>query len=67
MTTQDKCLLIIKELELSARQVAVAIEKAPSSASDKIKQNGSNRFLDEDFKKLKNYYIEKLKKIEEIA
>lgn len=63
MTTQDKCLFIIKELELSARQVATVIGKKQQTVSDKIKNRNFNKFLDADFEKLQSFYIEKLEKI----
>ncbi|WP_312398183.1 hypothetical protein [Chryseobacterium sp.] len=63
MTAQDKALKIIEELQLSARQVAEAIGKSADTASDKIKQRKYNKFSDEDFDKLKSFYVEKLKTI----
>ena len=63
MTPQEKCLFIIKEFELSARQVAVAIGSTQSSAQSKIKNENYNKFSDADFEKLKSHYLEKLNKI----
>lgn len=66
MTTQEKVLYIIELLELSDRQVAVAIGKALSTTTHKRLQLGRNKFTDEDLLNLKNYYIERLKKIKEL-
>lgn len=66
MTTQEKVLYIIELLELSDRQVAAAIGKALSTTTHKRLQLGRNKFTDEDLLNLKNYYIEKLKKIKEL-
>lgn len=63
MTPQEKCLLIIKEFELSARQVANAIGIKQSTASSKIKNENYNKFSDEDFSKLKSHYVQKFKNI----
>lgn len=65
-TPHEKTLMIINELELSARQVAVAIGKTGSAVAKKQKQNGSNMFLPEDFEKLKSFYVKKLEKIKKI-
>lgn len=66
MTTQEKVLYIIELLELSDRQVAAAIGKALSTTTHKRLQLGRNKFTDEDLLNLKNYYIERLKKIKEL-
>nr|DAP94155.1 MAG TPA: hypothetical protein [Caudoviricetes sp.]DAS58418.1 MAG TPA: hypothetical protein [Caudoviricetes sp.]DAT14165.1 MAG TPA: hypothetical protein [Caudoviricetes sp.] len=66
MTAQEKVLYIIELLELSDRQVAAAIGKALSTTTHKRLQLGRNKFTDEDLLNLKNYYIEKLKKIKEL-
>ena len=63
MDYQKKTMFIIKELELSARQVGFAIGKSGSVVSDKINQIKSNRFLKEDYERLQKYYIKKLEKI----
>ncbi|CEN53394.1 hypothetical protein [Capnocytophaga canis] len=62
-TPHEKTLIIIKELELSARQVAVAIGKTGSAVAKKQNQENGNKFLSEDFEKLKSFYIKKLEKI----
>lgn len=66
MTTQEKVLYIIKLLELSDRQVATATGKALSTINHKRLQLGRNKFTDEDLNNLKNYYIDKLRQIEEL-
>lgn len=66
MTTQEKVLYIIELLELSDRQVSEAIGKAISTTTHKRLQLGRNKFTDEDLLNLKNYYIERLKKIKEL-
>jgi len=60
MTPQEKCLFIIKELELSARQVAEAIGIKGISASKKMKNENYNIFSEDDFIKLKEFYVKKL-------
>ena len=66
MTTQEKVLYIIESLELSDRQVAAAIGKAISTTTHKRLQLGRNKFTDDDLNNLKNYYIDKLRQIEEL-
>ena len=66
MTTQEKCLFIIKEFEMSARQVGEAIGVATKTASSKIKNENYNKFLDEDFEKLKSSIFDKAKKIKDL-
>nr|DAJ56921.1 MAG TPA: EB1-like C-terminal motif [Caudoviricetes sp.] len=66
MTTQEKVLYIIELLELSDRQVSAAIGKALSTTTHKRLQVGRNKFTDEDLNNLKNYYIDKLRQIEEL-
>lgn len=66
MTTQEKVLYIINLLELSDRQVSAAIGKAISTTTHKRLQLGRNKFTDEDLNNLKNYYIDKLRQIEEL-
>lgn len=66
MTTQEKVLYIIELLELSDRQVSAAIGKAISTTTHKRLQLGRNKFTDDDLNNLKNYYIDKLRQIEEL-
>ncbi|WP_314894135.1 hypothetical protein [uncultured Capnocytophaga sp.] len=67
MTTQEKVLYIIELLELSDRQVSIAIGKALSTTTHKRLQLGYNKFTDEDLQKLKVFYIEKLKEIQSLT
>ncbi|WP_394265440.1 hypothetical protein [Bergeyella zoohelcum] len=62
-TPHEKTLFIIEELQLSARQVAEAIEKSTSVVSKKKKRESYNQFLQEDFEKLKRFFLLKLEKI----
>lgn len=62
-TPQEKCLFIINELELSARQVGEAIGIKGISASKKMKGENYNVFDEDDFTKLKACYVKKLEKI----
>ena len=66
MTAQEKVLYIIELLELSDRQVAAAIGKALSTTTHKRAQIGRNKFTEKDLLNLKNYYIEKLRQIENV-
>ncbi|MEB3075004.1 hypothetical protein [Capnocytophaga gingivalis] len=66
MTTQEKVLYIIELLELSDRKVSAVIGKAISTTTHKRLQVGRNKFTDEDLNNLKNYYIDKLRQIEEL-
>lgn len=66
MTAQEKVLYIIELLELSDRQVAAAIGKALSTTTHKRAQIGRNKFTEKDLLNLKNYYIEKLRLIENV-
>ena len=66
MTTQKKVLYIIELLELSDRQVSIAIGKSLSATTHKRLLLGYNKFTDDDLNNLKNYYIDKLRKIEEL-
>ena len=66
MTTQEQVLYIIELLELSDRQVSIAIGKSLSTTTHKRLQLGYNKFTDEDLQNLKAYYIDKLREIEKI-
>ncbi|MDO5104475.1 hypothetical protein [Capnocytophaga sp.] len=65
-TPHEKTLFIINELELSARQVAVAIGKTGSAIVKKQKRVNYNCFLEDDFQKLKSFYVKKLEKIKNL-
>lgn len=66
MTVQEKVLYIIDLLELSDRQVGEAIDKKKSTVSHKRLNIGFNKFKEEDFKKLREFYIDKLDKIKQL-
>lgn len=63
MTTQEKCIFIIKEFQLSARQVGEAIGVSGSAASAKIKNENYNKFDEKDLENLRNFFVEKINKI----
>lgn len=52
MTSHEKAIHLIDGLGISAKKTAEIIGKSQSVVYDKIKQVKSNRFLDEDYKKL---------------
>ena len=66
MTAQEKVMYIINLLELSDRQVAQAIgKKKPTVAHKRLQIKGAG-FKEEEFKILRDTYIEKLKKIKQL-
>ena len=65
MTTQE-ALYIIELLELSDRQVADAIGVKYSSVSHKRRNIKYNKFTISDLRRLKECYLDKLRKIESI-
>jgi|GEM_PF-255550 hypothetical protein len=66
MTTQEKALYIIELLELSDRQVADAINLKLSSINHKRRNIKYNKFTISDLKKLKERYVDILRKVESI-
>lgn len=64
MTPHDKVIYIIQQLELSDSKVARAIQKSVSTATHKRLRLRDNKFTEEDYQRLRNFYIEKLRKIE---
>ena len=66
MTTQEKVLYIIELLELSDRQVARAIGVKYPSISHKRRNIKYNKFTISDLRKLKECYVDKLRKVESI-
>ena len=64
MTAHEKVIYIIQQLELSDSKVARAIQKSVSTASHKRLRLRDNKFTEEDFQRIRDFYIEKLKKIE---
>lgn len=64
MTPHDKVMYIIQQLELSDSKVARAIQKSVSTATHKRLRLRDNKFTEEDFQRIRDYYLEKLRKIE---
>lgn len=64
MTPHDKVIYIIQQLELSDSKVARAIQKSTSAATHKRMRLRDNKFTEEDFQRIHDFYLEKLKKIE---
>ena len=64
MTAHEKVIYIIQQLELSDSKVARAIQKSVSTASHKRLRLRDNKFTEEDYQRIRDFYIEKLKKIE---
>ena len=64
MTAHDKVIYIIQQLELSDSKVARAIQKSVSAASHKRLCLRDNKFTEEDYQRIRDFYLEKLKKIE---
>ena len=64
MTAHEKVIYIIQQLELSDSKVARAIQKSVSTASHKRLRLRDNKFTEEDFQRLRDFYLEKLRKIE---
>ena len=66
MTPHDKVIYIIQQLELSDSKVARAIQKSVSSATHKRMRLRDNKFTDEDFQRIHDFYLEKLRNIEKL-
>lgn len=66
MTPHDKVIYIIQELELSDSKVARAIQKSTSAATHKRMRLRDNKFTDEDFQRIRDFYLEKLRNIEKL-
>ena len=64
MTAHDKVMYIIERLELSDSDVAQAILKSRATATHKRMNLRYNKFTDEDYQRIRNFYIEKLRNIE---
>ena len=64
MTAHEKVIYIIQQLELSDSKVARAIQKSVSTASHKRLRLRDNKFTEEDYQRIRDFYLEKLKKIE---
>ena len=66
MTSHDKVMYIIQQLELSDSKVARAIQKSTSAATHKRMKLRDNKFTEEDFQRIRDFYIEKLRNIEKL-
>ena len=64
MTSHEKVIYIIQQLELSDSKVARAIQKSVSTATHKRLRLRDNKFTEEDYQRIRDFYLEKLKKIE---
>lgn len=66
MTPHDKVMYIIQQLELSDSKVARAIQKSTSAATHKRMKLRDNKFIEEDFQRIRDFYLEKLRNIENL-
>lgn len=66
MTPHDKVIYIIQQLELSDSKVARAIQKSASAATHKRMRLRDNKFTEEDFQRIHDFYLEKLRNIEKL-
>ena len=64
MTAHEKVIYIIQQLELSDSKVARAIQKGVSTTTHKRMNLRGAKFSEQEFTNLRDFYIEKLKKIE---
>ena len=64
MTPHEKVIYIIQQLEISDSKVARAIQKSVSTATHKRLRLRDNKFTEEDFQRIRDFYLEKLRKIE---
>nr|DAI29958.1 MAG TPA: EB1-like C-terminal motif [Caudoviricetes sp.] len=64
MTPHEKVIYIIQLLEISDSKVARAIQKSVSTATHKRLRLRDNKFTEEDYQRLRDFYLEKLRKIE---
>jgi hypothetical protein len=66
MTPHDKVIYIIQQLELSDSKVARAIHKGVSTTTHKRMNLRGAKFSEEEFTKLRDFYLKKLRKIENL-
>ena len=64
MTPHEKVMYIIQQLELSDSKVAIAIGKSKSTTTHKRMNLRGAKFSEQEFTNLRDFYIEKLRKIE---
>lgn len=60
MTPHENALILIKEFEYNARQVAEVLKIQTRSADDKIKTKGYHKFTEEQFLKLLLHFQQKI-------
>lgn len=66
MTDHEKSIYIIDLFGISAEKIAEIISKSQSTVYDKLRQRKSNKFITDDFHKLKSYCISNLKSISDL-
>ena len=64
MTPHEKVIYIIQQLELSDSKVAIAIGKSKSTITHKRINLRGAKFSEQEFRNLRDFYLEKLRKIE---
>ena len=64
MTPHEKVMYIIQQLELSDSKVAIAIGKSKSTTTHKRMNLRGAKFSEQEFRNLRDFYLEKLRKIE---
>lgn len=64
MTPHDKVMYIINQLELSDRKVSEVVGKSVSAVTHRRSGVRAARFSEEDYERLSDYYIEKLRRVE---
>ena len=62
MTAHENSLILIKEFEYNAREVAKVLEVATQTVDKKIKLVNNNKFSESDFKKLIFHFHHKIEK-----
>lgn len=67
ITIHDKTMLVISKLKYNSRQVAEVLEISTKGAENKMKQAGSNQFLEKDFEKIKNFLENIQKEIKNLS
>lgn len=66
MTSHEKVIYIIQQLEISDSKVARAIQKSVSSATHKRMRLRDNKFTDNDYQNIRAFYLDKLRNIENL-
>ncbi|SIS34264.1 hypothetical protein SAMN05421768_103674 [Chryseobacterium joostei] len=66
MTDHEKSIYIIDMFGISAEKIAEIVGKSQSTVYDKLRQRKSNKFITDDFNKLKSYCLSSLKSISEL-